>query len=323
MRDSGTTVIARVQASIGLKEVTFVSIAGQGGAAATELLSTALATQGWFTSVRMRTPGGRRMAPVINDIKVGRVPILPNCSNERPAEMLVFADVLFDNEHPWIVEAIGKLERGILMVNTPLPPEQVRFPFGFEGTVATVDATAICERVLGIRPAPFGLTLLGLYARATGAVDIEALYDAIRERFPGKVGAGNVAGLREAYEQARVQTGAVLPATRPRPATTVPDVSQVLDRPSFGYTRLSGASEGNPALAWRPWLPVIDQSKCTCHFCVVPGFCPDGVISWTDGRYEVNYEYCKGCGICSAVCVHSAVTMREAAAVLAPKPEVR
>lgn len=323
MPDTGAALISRVQQSIGLKEVTFVSIAGQGGAAATELMSTALAKGGWFTSVRMRTTGGRRMAPVINDIKVGRVPILPNCSNERPVEMVVFAEVLFDNRHPWIVEAIAKLRRGILMVNTHLAPEEVPFPYGFEGTVATVDATPICEKYVSIRPAPFGLTLLGLYARATGAVDLELLCDAIRERFPGKVGAGNVAGVREAYERARIVTEAVLPATRPRPPAMLPDVSKVLDRPSFGYGSLPGASEGNPALAWRPWLPVIDQSKCTCHFCIVPGFCPDGVISWTDGRYTVNYEYCKGCGICSAVCVHSAVTMREASTVLASAQEVR
>lgn len=323
MRDGSAALISRVQESVGLKEVTFVSIAGQGGAAATELLSTALAKHGWFTSVRLRTGGGRRMVPVINDIKVGREAILPNCANERPAEMLVFAEVLFENQHPWIVEAIATMARGILMVNTLLPPREVPFPYGFEGTVATVDATGICEKVLGIRPAPFGLTLLGLYLRATGAADLGTLCDAIHERFPGKVGAGNVAGVRTAYEQARIETGVVLPPTRERPARALPDLATVLDRPSFGHTRLPGASDGNPALAWRPSLPTIDQSKCTCRFCVTPGFCPDGVISWTDGRYEVNYEYCKGCGICAAVCVHNAVTMREASHVLASREERR
>lgn len=320
---TNTSLISRVQASSGLKEVTFVSIAGQGGAAATELLSAALATQGLYTSVRMRTTGGRRMAPVLNDIKIGRVPMLPNCANQRPAEMLVFSEVLFDNQHPWIVETIATLRSGILMVNTPLAPADVRFPYGFEGTVATVDGTAICERVLGIRPAPFGLTLLGLYARATGAVDVDTLVDVVCERFPGKVGAANAAAVREAYEATRIAPGLTMPPGRERPARTLPEIAKVLDRPSFGYTRLPGASDGNPALAWRPRLPTIDESRCTCDFCVTPGFCPDGVISWTDGRYEVNYEYCKGCGVCAAVCVHQAVTMRDTAAVLAAPQEVR
>lgn len=323
MADSSSALISQVQASIGLKELTFVSIAGQGGAAATELLSTALAKQGLFTSVRMRTTGGRRMAPVLNDIKIARMPLLPNNANERPSEMLVFAEVLFANTHPWIVETIATLRRGILMVNTPLAPAEVPFPYGFEGTVATVDGTAICERVLGIRPAPFGITLLGLYARVTGAVDVDTLSDVVRERFPGKVGAANAAGVREAYEQARIATGMTFAPRRERPVKTRPDIATVLDRPSFGYTRLPGASDGNPALAWRPHLPVIDEAKCTCEFCVTPGFCPDGVISWTDGHYDVNYEYCKGCGICAAVCVHGAVTMRPASAVLAAGQEVR
>lgn len=315
MNVAGVSLLSRVYALAG-REVTFVSIAGQGGAVATEVLCAAAVEAGWFTSVRLRTSGERRMAPVINEIKVGRAPVLPNCANQRPAEMLVFAEALFANQHPWIVEAIQTLERGVLMVNSASPPRDVPFPFGFQGTVATVDATSICERVLGIRPAPAGVALLGLYARVTAAVDLDALSTAIRERFPGKVGEENAAAAREAYERAKVETGVVLPASRERQARALPDAFQMAERGSFAPTRLRGASEGNPALAWRPWLPTIDETKCTCRVCVTPTFCPEGVIAWVNGHYRVEYEYCKGCGICAEVCVHDAVRMQESSSVL-------
>lgn len=313
--DNSEALLSRITQLAG-RELTFVSIAGQGGAVAAEVLCAALARRGWFTSVRMRTTGERRMAPVINDIKLARVPVLPNCANERPAEMLLFTEALFANQHPWILDTMQTLTRGVLMVNTALPVDAVPFPFPFEGTVAVVDATKIAERVLGIRPAPVGLVLAGLYARATGAVDVDAVCDAIRERFPGKVGDGNAAGAREAYETVRIASGVTIAGNRERKRRRPIDAATLSDRRHLAPVPLTGASEGNSALAWRSSLPTVDETKCTCRVCVTPTFCPEGVISWEDGRYRVNYEYCKGCGICAEVCVHGAVQMGEAATVL-------
>lgn len=40
-------------------------------------------------------------------------------------------------------------------------------------------------------------------------------------------------------------------------------------------------------------------------------YCPDMAISRKDGIYSVNYDYCKGCGICVRECPHNAVHLRE------------
>ncbi|GAI78058.1 unnamed protein product, partial [marine sediment metagenome] len=37
--------------------------------------------------------------------------------------------------------------------------------------------------------------------------------------------------------------------------------------------------------------------------------CPDVAISKKNGEYEVNYDYCKGCGICKEECPRGAITM--------------
>ncbi len=61
--------------------------------------------------------------------------------------------------------------------------------------------------------------------------------------------------------------------------------------------------------SWRTFRPVIDQTKCNhCLLCWI--FCPDGSIKRSpDDTPEINYEYCKGCGICANECRLKAIKM--------------
>ncbi|MBD3351185.1 MAG: pyruvate ferredoxin oxidoreductase [Candidatus Lokiarchaeota archaeon] len=67
---------------------------------------------------------------------------------------------------------------------------------------------------------------------------------------------------------------------------------------------------------WRTMRPVINLDKCVvvvkdkhnCHMCWL--FCPEGTISRTIPP-KVNYDYCKGCGICAHECPHNAIEMIE------------
>ncbi len=39
-------------------------------------------------------------------------------------------------------------------------------------------------------------------------------------------------------------------------------------------------------------------------------YCPDDVISWRPREYpEIDYTYCKGCGICASVCPVNTIEM--------------
>ncbi len=61
---------------------------------------------------------------------------------------------------------------------------------------------------------------------------------------------------------------------------------------------------------WRTFKPVIDQEKCVkCLLCWV--YCPDMAIVWDGEKVEVNYDFCKGCGICAEECPRKAITMVE------------
>ncbi|MDR1126230.1 MAG: 4Fe-4S binding protein [Deltaproteobacteria bacterium] len=59
---------------------------------------------------------------------------------------------------------------------------------------------------------------------------------------------------------------------------------------------------------WRTLRPVINAEKCVfCLQCYL--LCPDGTLVKDSGKLEVDYDYCKGCGICARECGFGAITM--------------
>lgn len=57
---------------------------------------------------------------------------------------------------------------------------------------------------------------------------------------------------------------------------------------------------------WRFYKPKIIRNKCElCLQCWV--FCPEAVINRE--TLEINYQYCKGCGICAYECPFQAIEM--------------
>ncbi|MDR2180710.1 MAG: 4Fe-4S binding protein [Synergistaceae bacterium] len=73
----------------------------------------------------------------------------------------------------------------------------------------------------------------------------------------------------------------------------------------------SGGDTGNLTAVnsgWRTFRPVIDHGKCIrCLFCWT--YCPDGVIGKEDTELTIDYDYCKGCGICANECPKQAISM--------------
>ena len=60
---------------------------------------------------------------------------------------------------------------------------------------------------------------------------------------------------------------------------------------------------------WRSFKPIRNEEKCTdCLQCWI--VCPDASIIVEDGKITgIDYDYCKGCGICSKVCPFDAIEM--------------
>ena len=62
---------------------------------------------------------------------------------------------------------------------------------------------------------------------------------------------------------------------------------------------------------WRVQRPVWDFNRCIkCGICYI--FCPDGCVMLnSQGFFEADLYYCKGCGICARECWTQAITMAE------------
>jgi len=59
---------------------------------------------------------------------------------------------------------------------------------------------------------------------------------------------------------------------------------------------------------WRTEKPLANKERCTgcliCYLC-----CPEGVIFKADSGIDIDYSFCKGCGICAKVCNSQAIEM--------------
>ena len=63
---------------------------------------------------------------------------------------------------------------------------------------------------------------------------------------------------------------------------------------------------GGETGSWRMLRPEVNHEKCIrCQLCWI--YCPDGLIDRE--KTTIDYQYCKGCGICAAECPVNAIKM--------------
>ena len=59
---------------------------------------------------------------------------------------------------------------------------------------------------------------------------------------------------------------------------------------------------------WRTFRPIILEGCNKCGICWM--YCPEGIISKKgDGSFEIDYNYCKGSGICAKECPTNNIKM--------------
>ncbi len=81
--------------------------------------------------------------------------------------------------------------------------------------------------------------------------------------------------------------------------------------PMAGIIDAPGNSMEYKTGTWRALRPVVNQEKCIkCLMCWA--YCPDmAIIRHEDDSISINYDYCKGCGICANECPVKAIEMVE------------
>ena len=85
---------------------------------------------------------------------------------------------------------------GLIVVNSEKKPEDLQLKT--TAAVETIPATEIALEIIG-RPIPNAI-MIGAFCTITGLVSLNAVQEAIMEKFPGRVGENNVAALERASE---------------------------------------------------------------------------------------------------------------------------
>ena len=171
---------------------------GQGVVTAAELLSVAAFSEGRFAQAFPSFGSERMGAPVMAFCRIDsreirlREPVMqPDALIIQDATLLHQLD-LFSGLAPGgfmlINSTRGVDELGIADFTRKFPKRNVR----------VVPASELAAKHVG-RPLP-NAALLGGFAAITGLLRIDSVAAAIRSKFQGKVGEGNVAAARAAYE---------------------------------------------------------------------------------------------------------------------------
>ncbi len=179
-------------------EIRFHGRGGQGVVTAAKFLAEAALKEGKCFQA-MPDYGGERMgAPIRAYTRISQKPIIPHCLVTEPAIVVVVDPTLLNSIN--VTEGIKK--EGIIVVNTPLSPAEMRKKLGYHkgGKVATVDATKIALQTLG-RNIP-NVPMLGALLKVTPVVDKQELLSIVKYKLGAIMKASVVEANVKAYEQA-------------------------------------------------------------------------------------------------------------------------
>jgi pyruvate ferredoxin oxidoreductase gamma subunit len=292
---------------------------GQGIRTASRILGNALFASGFTVQDAPLYGAERRGAPVFAWVRAARAPIHERGVILDPDLVVVADETLVPVAAAGVL--VGVTARTVCLLRSAAPPATWRERLKVGGPVVTLPLGA--EEV-GTLPL-VGATCAGGAARLLGVLSREALARAIEDEI-GPLGRAVVAESQrralEAYDRLAPQAGAVregetIPAGLPeRPAWV--DVPAEAVRLAAPDVHAAATSVQVRTGLWRTMRPVIDHDLCRRCAWICTTFCPDSAIAvGPEGAPVIDYDHCKGCLVCVAVCPpHAirAVPEREAAA---------
>ena len=179
---------------------------GQGVVTGAELLSVAAFHEGIHAQAFPSFGSERMGAPVVSYCRMDSKEIRLREPINAPDALIILDPTLLHS----IDVFNGVNPEGFILVNSQRSFEELGiadFVASFPADhICVVGATELALKHVG-RPVP-NAVLLGGFAAISGQIQFKSVEKAIGEKFPGKVGAANVAAAREAFEIANAGNGA-------------------------------------------------------------------------------------------------------------------
>jgi len=292
---------------------------GHGIKTGARMLGSAFFAEGFEVQDAPRYGAERRGAPLDASVRASRAPLRERGALRSP-DLVVVAD-----ETLIAVAAAGVLggvdAHSWLLIRSDAPASTWRERLARPERVLTWPAASDERAEL-----PFlGSACAAAAARLVGAIGWPAVEAALTSELAGFGTLDeNLAQARASWERLAPYEGAVTEG--PDRLATAADPGWIelpLDPPSLAApdVRVPLTSLEVKTGLWRTQRPVIDALRC--HGCawICSSLCPDGAIAVSAGRPVIDYDHCKGCGVCVAVCPHHAIDLEREA--LQPAPEAR
>ena len=165
---------------------------GQGNVAAAELLSIAAFKDGKFSQAFPSFGAERVGAPVQAFVRIDDKKVRIREDVRHPDYLIVQDENLLET----VPILDGLKPDGLIVVNSENKPEDLQLKT--TASIETIPATEIALEIIG-RPIPNAI-MIGAFCTITGLVSLDAVQEAIMEKFPGRVGENNVAALERARE---------------------------------------------------------------------------------------------------------------------------
>ncbi|MBW2270484.1 MAG: 2-oxoacid:acceptor oxidoreductase family protein [Deltaproteobacteria bacterium] len=283
---------------------------GQGMKTASRILGSAFFAEGFEVQDAPSYGAERRGAPIFATVRAAHAPILERGPMPQPGLVIVADETLLPMAAGGGVLS-GMGERAVLLLHSAVDANTWKQRLQLACRVLTLPLRLEETGGRGF----VGALCAGAAARLVGIVSREALEGAIRQELaamPAQVLAANLKQAGEAYDAMKKHAGCVCEAPE-APAPGAVDANWI-DLP-FEAAELS-APDIHGALTsiqvrtglWRTLRPVIDPERCSrCHW-LCGSLCPDAAISpEAEGLPVIDYEHCKGCLVCVAVCPRHAI----------------
>jgi len=182
-----------------MEEIRMHGRGGQGSVKASMVLAEAAFQGDKYVQAFPRFGVERRGAPVEAFTRIDDKPVQIRSQIYYPNGVIVLDPTLID-----VVDVTNGLkEGGWILINSNKKPEE--YDFGNDYKVYTVNATKIAVRnKLGSRSSPIVNTaIVGAFAKITGMVGLEAVYQGIEEAIP-RYKEENKQAAKEAFEETKV-----------------------------------------------------------------------------------------------------------------------
>jgi pyruvate ferredoxin oxidoreductase gamma subunit len=197
-------------------------------------------------------------------------------------------------------------------MNSHESPESFRHRLNIASPILMLPAPAEADRASLVF---IGATCAGAAARLIGVIPQEALEEAIRQElaeFGSGIVAKNLEQATAAFQSMQEHAGCVPEGG---------DVSAIdYETPDWIELPFEVARVSAPVIhagltsvevktgLWRTLRPVIDYNRCRRCWSICSTLCPDSAIGVTaEGVPEIDYDHCKGCMVCVAVCPPHAI----------------